>query len=208
MTTPLPTALKQFKHGLGGYTNKGCRCLVCVSARKKSRDKLRNRPIIGDENWHGNVYGYSARGCRCDLCKEAKRQSRTRWPATKKALEPINGDESWHGTTHGYIQRGCRCVDCKFASKVSLASRKFGISKTKAAQMLMNAVCAICGTENPKNKKGFHFDHDHSCCSESPACGNCVRGVLCHKCNAVIGFANDDPEILKAAISYLERFSA
>jgi hypothetical protein len=74
--------------------------------------------------------------------------------------------------------------------------------------MLTNAVCGICGTETPTNKKGFHFDHDHSCCSESPACGNCVRGVLCHKCNAVIGFANDDIEILKAAIAYLERYSA
>ena len=31
-----------------------------------------------------------------------------------------------------------------------------------------------------------------------------VRGILCHKCNAALGYVNDDVDILKKLIDYLE----
>jgi hypothetical protein len=82
------------------------------------------------------------------------------------------------------------------------------LSKDEVLQLLRKEKCEICETETSPNKGGFHIDHDHSCCPNKKSCGKCVRGLLCQKCNSVIGFANDDPEILKAAISYLERYSA
>ena len=42
--------------------------------------------------------------------------------------------------------------------------------------------------------KGF-VDHDHT--------GNFVRGILCTKCNTLLGMANDNIEILENAIKYL-----
>jgi len=60
-------------------------------------------------------------------------------------------------------------------------------------------VCAICGTDKPGGRGQFHADHDHK--NSEP------RGVLCHNCNVALGNFQDNPEILRAAINYLERWS-
>jgi len=59
-------------------------------------------------------------------------------------------------------------------------------------------VCAICGTDNPGGRGQFHADHDHQT--------NQPRGVLCHNCNVALGNFKDNPEILKAAIEYLNKY--
>ena len=67
-------------------------------------------------------------------------------------------------------------------------------------------VCAICGTKEPGGRwNTWHIDHDHSCCptKKGRTCGKCIRGILCHSCNLMIGCANDDPERLHRAITYL-----
>lgn len=55
--------------------------------------------------------------------------------------------------------------------------------------------CAICKTKIPNTKKTWFADHDHKTQK--------FRGVLCGKCNAVLGYADDNPKILTAAIQYL-----
>jgi hypothetical protein len=62
--------------------------------------------------------------------------------------------------------------------------------------------CAICGIDAsecplPGNagERGLVRDHDH-------LTGK-VRGMLCHSCNALLGFAKDDPIRLQNAIEYL-----
>lgn len=60
-------------------------------------------------------------------------------------------------------------------------------------------VCAICGTSNPGGRGQFHADHNHS--TSQP------RGILCHNCNVALGNFKDNPEILRAAIEYLNKYS-
>jgi hypothetical protein len=68
--------------------------------------------------------------------------------------------------------------------------------------------CAICGTtEAPA--KGWHLDHDHSCCTHrlaSRRCGQCERGALCANCNTALGSFRDDPVILLEALKSLARW--
>ena len=65
--------------------------------------------------------------------------------------------------------------------------------------------CAICGRK-PEPGKRLHVDHDHACCpAKKRSCGKCVRGLLCSACNTMLGHANDDPDVLRRGIDYLER---
>lgn len=39
--------------------------------------------------------------------------------------------------------------------------------------------CRSCGEKTSR----FYVDHDHRCCSGTPTCGKCTRGLLCSGCN-------------------------
>lgn len=65
-----------------------------------------------------------------------------------------------------------------------------------------------CRTDSP-GARGFHIDHDHSCCPvrdnrRQRSCGGCIRGLLCAPCNRAAGFAGDDPRLLRGLADYLE----
>lgn len=62
--------------------------------------------------------------------------------------------------------------------------------------------CAICGRLTP-GKKGWAVDHDRSCCPGDKSCEECRRGILCAWCNNTLGYAFDNPEILRRAADYL-----
>jgi alpha-galactosidase/6-phospho-beta-glucosidase family protein len=61
-----------------------------------------------------------------------------------------------------------------------------------------NGKCHAC-----KHNAATCIDHDHSCCSGSYSCGQCIRGVLCNWCNSALGHANDSVENLTNLIKYL-----
>lgn len=65
--------------------------------------------------------------------------------------------------------------------------------------------CAICEAPEPGGQGRWHVDHDHACCDRPRSCGKCVRGLLCARCNPMIGMAKDDPAILQQAVNYLAR---
>jgi hypothetical protein len=59
--------------------------------------------------------------------------------------------------------------------------------------------CAICGTIQPgSGLRHWHVDHSHLT--------NVIRGLLCDRCNLLLGYANDDPNVLFAAANYLMQF--
>ncbi len=70
-------------------------------------------------------------------------------------------------------------------------------------------VCAICGQpETARKNKRLSVDHDHRCCPTSRTCGGCVRGLLCHHCNATLGHIErmgEGFDWMAAAARYLDR---
>lgn len=67
---------------------------------------------------------------------------------------------------------------------------------------LQGGFCWICRRANGRVRK-LAVDHDHSCCKELPACGQCARGLLCKTCNRLLGHLRDEPESFERAASYL-----
>lgn len=78
---------------------------------------------------------------------------------------------------------------------------KYGINLEIYNKMLkeQHGVCAICKALPPTNrKKRLEIDHCH-------ATGQ-VRGLLCNKCNVMLGSAKDDIKIMEKGIKYLQSY--
>lgn len=86
--------------------------------------------------------------------------------------------------------------------------KKFGISTQQYAVLYKDAVCQICGSMDSvvvgNTMSRLVIDHDHKREDEGPAC---IRGILCHQCNLLLGYAEDNPAILEAAIEYLHNYA-
>jgi hypothetical protein len=92
--------------------------------------------------------------------------------------------------------------------------RQFGITLAEKEEMaaVQGGVCAICKKPCGTGRM-LALDHDHSHHPDGgtpyghhQACRECLRGLLCQRCNHMIGLAGDDVEVLQAAIDYLEKW--
>lgn len=111
-----------------------------------------------------------------------------------------------------------RCKECK--SKVNSASyqmnkerikfraikKKYKLDEETYLDMAADG-CYVCGS-----MENLCVDHDHSCCparaengSALDTCGNCVRGILCKRCNMVEGMFKKDPENIENLIKYMQK---
>jgi hypothetical protein len=81
--------------------------------------------------------------------------------------------------------------------------RRYGITQAEydGFFVLQNGLCAICG--HPETHKKYtpklSIDHNHDTGK--------VRALLCHRCNALIGYSGNSIKTLQCAIKYLETYS-
>jgi DNA-directed RNA polymerase subunit RPC12/RpoP len=78
------------------------------------------------------------------------------------------------------------------------AIKAYGLTPEEYRAMIerQGGGCAICGG-GPNGMGDFHVDHCHDT--------KRVRGILCHRCNTMLGLAKDDPARLIAAAEYLNK---
>lgn len=78
---------------------------------------------------------------------------------------------------------------------------RYRISLVDYREMLIqqNGVCAICGRPEISTHQGklrhLSVDHNHTT--------GTIRGLLCHNCNAMLGYAGDRIDVLMNAGHYL-----
>jgi hypothetical protein len=72
---------------------------------------------------------------------------------------------------------------------------RYGLTQADYDAMLarQGGVCAIC---RKKSDRPLQIDHCHKT--------GMVRGLLCLNCNTALGRLHDDPDLMRAAIAYLE----
>jgi hypothetical protein len=82
------------------------------------------------------------------------------------------------------------------ARKRSRLRHMYGITPQQHDQMLeaQGYLCALCGCELTADAVPS-VDHSHET--------DIIRGIVCRKCNLMIGLAEDDPKILYLGIKYL-----
>ena len=162
----------------------------------KASTKDLNRPPICSVPDCGRPH--KARG----LCKSHSERA-------KKGL-PL-GEIQARGQMTECVEPGCvstpiaRDMCSKHLNWLYNSTRKYGLNVGEYEQMLASqgGVCAICGGVNANGYR-LSIDHDHSCCPGNKSCGECVRALLCARCNFAIGHMGDSPDMLRRAADYLE----
>jgi hypothetical protein len=90
--------------------------------------------------------------------------------------------------------------------------RDFGMTLAEYTKMLtaQKGVCAICHQPETavRNGKLKHLAVDHDHVVEASTGEIHVRGLLCGRCNPMIGYAQDNPDVLEAAAAYLRERTA
>lgn len=81
----------------------------------------------------------------------------------------------------------------------SLLIERYRITLNDYNIMLVNQnyCCKICLKHRSQFKKALHVDHCHTTGK--------IRGLLCFKCNSVLGYFKDDINLFQNAINYLKR---
>lgn len=125
-----------------------------------------------------------------------------------RCKEDKNSSEFYEGYTH--------CKKCQIKYSKSYYKRntdrskkarrswrlksKYGLTDDEYNQMYIsqNKSCAICESKTPgKRVNNFSVDHCHET--------GVIRGLLCVRCNVLLGRLNDDLEFINKIVKYLKK---
>jgi hypothetical protein len=172
-----------------------------MSTRPRSRRKKSDlcecqdcKVQLNDENWTASNQKYGR--YICAPCFSARQR---KYHEAAKARDP-----EWEAKRRAVkvSRRAERTPEKKEADRRRDYNRwlvkNYGITIEQYDSMFeeQSGKCAICQTEKPRGKGGFHVDHDH-------ATGK-VRKLLCTSCNMALGLLNDNEELLVKASEYLK----
>jgi Recombination endonuclease VII len=121
---------------------------------------------------------------------EHKRQMNARRQRMYRATHPLTAEEKAQNRARNKVRE-------QTPEYKAWAAAKYRARRESLASHPRPDLCEVCG--RPPNGKGtLHLDHCHTT--------KAFRGWLCHYCNFTLGAVEDNPDILRKLIDYLERF--
>ncbi|MCE5292915.1 MAG: endonuclease VII domain-containing protein [Nocardiaceae bacterium] len=133
----------------------------------------------------------------CKPC--AARRYRTNKPRLRAAAAKRDKENRAHNQA---TQRAWRA---KVPEQLQLRRRiqlyKMSVAEFETRLAAQKGRCAACETSFEDQTP--HVDHDHACCPGKRSCGKCVRGLLCRRCNWILGQARDDAKLLGRVANYI-----
>jgi hypothetical protein len=128
-------------------------------------------------------YKAGGMGGRCAVCKPCERERKR---VSRSKPEHSRREQSYH-------QRRL-AEDPMYYKKVRLKNC-FGITlqQHQAMYAAQDGCCALCKSPVPYDR--IDTDHDHTTGK--------VRGLLCHRCNMLMGFLDTSKELLYDAFRYM-----
>ncbi len=165
-------------------------------SNRKSYQKNKEKRLLAHKKWSEN---------NIDKLKKYSKdyQKNNRSKINEKAVRRRAEDQLFRKKKNDYSKEWRIKNSEKMAiyKKKSILKNTYGISVKEFDSMInkQKGGCALCGKSNPRsnNKTGLCIDHNH-------ATGK-VRGLLCDKCNRGLGLFNEDVDVLKKAIIYLQK---
>ncbi|WP_164992282.1 endonuclease domain-containing protein [Streptomyces sp. L2] len=73
---------------------------------------------------------------------------------------------------------------CKPCNAELVRLEQYNVTKEFLRLLLLrqDGRCAVC-REVDRSGRAMDIDHDHACCAGRRSCGECVRGLVCNRCN-------------------------
>lgn len=142
------------------------------------------------------------RAGRCKVCTSAKeRQRRADAPERYRTYYQRYGSKPENRQKAAAARRERAAADPAKAAEERRRHRLkglYGITTDEYDDLVQRqgGVCRICSGPPVGRGAHLHVDHDHET--------GRVRGLLCTRCNLMIGCAIDDVRVLRAAAAYLE----
>lgn len=101
-------------------------------------------------------------------------------------------------------------LGAKLCQRDAQLKHLYGITLEDYTNLLnsQSGVCAVCFKALDIGVSA-NVDHDHSCAhigKKKFCCKNCVRGLTHQTCNAILGLAYEDSNLLRLAADYLDRW--
>jgi hypothetical protein len=143
------------------------------------------------------------------MSKESRKESKRKYQQSDKGkLVYSKAGKKWRDANKEYVNN--KCSDYKKSPngiescKWSYIKSTFNMTKDEYIKKhdSQGGKCAICGnTETRTSCKGrpmrLSIDHNHSTGK--------IRDLLCGKCNCLIGYAEENKDILLKCVEYLKR---